>query len=173
MDALASLALAAILQLTHRHREPIDPDRAERLAGEIAKVVREQRPLASLTREQTVLVVAAVAEHESGFDEAIENCEPSKLGHQDHGNSVGLMQLYRGPSWGNYEKMDICGDSLVQFRLGLKRLRASQVCGWTLDKILNEYAVGHCGVRVAAAQEVLDLYGSLAPLLVRHNVVHE
>jgi len=145
---------AAILSLAGA--SGMTEERAGRLAQEVVEVVRDERALfaGSNAIERTALMVVAVAFVESRFDEAVERCEVSKLGHQDYGKSIGLMQLFSGPNWEGLDRDAICASSKTQFRLGLRTLlRSRGQCGKEAPEVwLGAYNSGSCMVTQTASR---------------------
>lgn len=101
-------------------------ERSERytwIALDVLVVSASEPPLPGLSREQTALVLLAVADHESGFAADVDSgdCAATHLGRCDGGRAVGLMQvLHRGPA-----DRAALRDRRAMFRRGLEVLRVS------------------------------------------------
>lgn len=97
-------------------------------------------------KERSAILLAALAEHESGFREEIEMCNWRGIPgmSEDDGKSKGLTQLYKGASRGGYAEDEICGNAELQFRLALRYLTMSMRKCKTMRGMLSNYNRNMC-----------------------------
>jgi hypothetical protein len=162
----ATMVAAAIGLLTKT--APMPSERLERLSAEVVQVVGEQNPIpfADHAAERTALLLVALVKTESDWREEVERCDV--VGHD---GEVGLTQLMRGTQWAGHTRDEVCESSLVQLRLGLRRLRMAYACGPTPLHGLGQYNSGRC-VPTVAAERTWASYSRLVPLAARHNQEH-
>lgn len=169
---LKAIILAAMVDLLHPNvqlrsyfREPLEDaqQRYDSIAADIAAVLSDENevPLfeGPAAREATGLLLATIAWHESGYRKDVDTCKGA-LSRGDHGRSVGLLQVMRGPNYEGHTAKEICSDRRLAIRLGLHVLRrAKETCpgvgpkGW-----VQSYTSGYCGVRSSSAKAVCKAF---------------
>lgn len=164
---IESLIFAAMVELYHpKHqavsylREPLAKAEARyaAVAADIAEIAFEESepPLfeGPAGREATALLLTAIAWHESGFRKDVETCH-GPIAKGDHGRSIGLFQIIRGPNREGHSAKDICADRKLQIRLGLRTLRrAKEHCGGSPLTWLQAYGSGRCHTAHRAARNM-------------------
>jgi hypothetical protein len=108
----------------------------------------------------TALLLATVAQHESGFLESVRRCK--RRG--DQGRSIGLYQLMSGRAWRGHRAADICADDHLQARLALQVLQGARAqcrtCALTF--VLRQYASGDGGKSTPAATRLAAMFALAA-----------
>jgi hypothetical protein len=88
--------------------------RLERVAKDFV-AESQARPLfvGEAATEATALALYAVAAHESGFWEQVQDCSACYIGSQwcDQGKSVSMFQLQGPMAWGGYTREELCTDN--------------------------------------------------------------
>ena len=138
-------------------------NRAERLASQIWDVVTQSPELpfdGDGAREATAAMLLAIAHHESGLREDIEDCSrcDGRDATCDRGKSIGMYQLHQGAAWFGHPRASICADNELATALALKVLLANRRGGHALA-IFNGYASGNMANRGAAAARISRLFG--------------
>lgn len=150
--------VASLIVALHAIAPKVSKERIALISEDMVEVVREAYSSSdmksSMPKDVAVPILAAIAVHESGLLESVENCKISG----DAGKSIGLTQVMKGPSWGGFSKKEICSSRKLQLRLGLKAL---DVC-WekTPDAAaaLRCYASGSAKTYSWAARSELAIY---------------
>lgn len=115
---MTNLAIALLLALQSSLTN-LSQDRLSVISEDMVSVVdREfslQKMKSSISQDQALPILAAVATVESGLRHDIERCKTTG----DGGRSVGLGQVMRGPNWLGFTKKEICGSRYLQLKLAL------------------------------------------------------
>ena len=150
--------VASLIVALHTVAPNVSKDRIAVLSEDMVEVVQgvfdDSQMKSSMTMDVAVPMLAAVALHESGLRESVENCKISG----DAGKSVGLTQLMNGPSWAGFSRKEICNDRKLQFRLGLKALDTCWSKTPNAPAALRCYASGDATKNSWAAKDELALY---------------
>jgi hypothetical protein len=89
-------------------------ERLEQVARDFV-VESQARPLfvGEAAIEATALALYAVAAHESGFWERVQDCSACYIGSQwcDQGKSVSMFQLQGPNAWGGFTREELCSDN--------------------------------------------------------------
>jgi len=147
---------------------PRGPDDASRLTAVADDIwtASESRPAfcGPAAAEATAILLATVADHESGWRAGVQDCSLCVPGGQwcDHGLSAALWQLRRGGMWRtDEERAEICADNAVATRLALSLLRRYRREN-TIEGMLRGYASGWTSQRSKAAADMATLFGRLS-----------
>jgi len=120
---MTNLAIALMLAL-QAALPGVSQDRLRVVSEDMVSVVNNEFSRgtlrSSLTQEDALPMLAAVAVGESALRRDIENCKVAG----DGGKSVGLGQVMRGPNWKGYSRKEICGNRKIQLKLALHVLDA-------------------------------------------------
>lgn len=115
---MTNLAIALMLAL-QATLPGIRQDRLRVVSEDMVSVVNKEfsdkNLRSSISQEEALHMLAAVAVGESALRRDIENCKTSG----DGGKSVGLGQVMRGPNWKGYTRKEICGNRKIQLKLAL------------------------------------------------------
>jgi hypothetical protein len=115
---MTNLAIALMLAL-QATLPGVRQDRLRVVSEDMVSVVNKEfsdkNLRSSISQEEALHMLAAVAVGESALRRDIENCKTSG----DGGKSVGLGQVMRGPNWKGYTRKEICGNRKIQLKLAL------------------------------------------------------
>lgn len=140
---MTNLAIALLLALQSSLTN-VGQDRLRVISEDMVSVVdREfslQKMKSTLSQDQALPILAAVATVESGLRYDIERCKTTG----DSGRSVGLGQVMRGPNWLGFTKKEICESRYLQLKLAL-------------------HVIDECWYRVPRADAALRCYTSGNP----------
>jgi len=92
----------------------------------------------TITQEDALPMLAAVAVGESALRSDIENCKTKG----DGGRSVGLGQVMRGPNWKGHSQREICTNRRLQLMLSLHVLDACWQRSLKADAAFRCYTAG-------------------------------
>lgn len=147
--------LAATLAIAlHAIVPSVSEDRTNAIAEDMVRVVEAEASDKRLDLTDSVAMLAAVAIHESGLRESVENCRNAG----DGGKSIGLGQVMRGPNWEGHTRAEICGSRKLQLQLALHTIGRCNVKGRSKEAIFRCYTSGSAGVDSAAARSEYKLY---------------
>lgn len=150
-----AIALMIALQTTVPH---VSPDRLKVVSQDMVSVVNEEfanKTLkSSISEEEALHMLAAVAVGESALRHDIETCKVSG----DGGKSVGLGQVMRGPNWKGHTRSQICQSRQVQLRLSLHVIDLCWSRNPSADAAFRCYTSGNPAKTSYAARNELDLY---------------
>ena len=149
MDTIA-LAFKAIMTLTAAsHPTEEEAFRYYRIAQEFAEVAHTH-PIG--TEKETVLILTAVAFHESGLSEEVETCEVRG----DGGRSITMFQLQR-PAWGDFVREELCRDN----KLAAERAADLLSRYGSIRRAFNAYASGNPDLESGASRDTFATYSRL------------
>jgi hypothetical protein len=166
---MTNLSIALMLAL-QAALPGIKQDRLRAVSQDMVSVVSEEfssRNLqSSLTEEDALHMLAAVAVGESALRRDIENCKVSG----DGGRSVGLGQVMRGPNWKGYTRKEICGNRKIQFKLALHVIDACWSRTPNTAASFRCYTTGNPDKNSYAARHEYSMYRSVKSSLRRHLI---
>lgn len=149
---LAELTLEAILSLNRPAAAPHERLRA--VAEDIAFVAKlaDGAPFTGPARiEAAALALAAIADHESGFQERVLDClvTGDRLDHHgpSEGRSITIYMLMRPWAWDGHSRAEICSGGPLAPWLSLRVLRTHGARCTMVVSWFYGYASGNCGVR--------------------------
>jgi protein tyrosine phosphatase (PTP) superfamily phosphohydrolase (DUF442 family) len=148
---------ALILALASRHTPVLEADeyRLQAVAQEIWEAAGEvQAFCGTAAREATSLALASIAEHESGWDERVQDCR------RTGGQAISLYQLEQ-PAWAGHRRADICADNELAARLAATALARGKGRA-DVRELFGSYASGGTPPRNRAGDEIASLYASLS-----------
>ncbi|HEY5962159.1 MAG TPA: hypothetical protein VIV60_36635 [Polyangiaceae bacterium] len=155
---LAQIILA--LALAHGHT---DHARLAAVADDIAVVSRTHPVLCGDARvDGTALLLAAVAEHESGWHPGVQDgsrCMPGSIW-CDRGQAISLYQL-RSPAWLTYSRERINADHRLSAELAARVLMRYRKRA-TVRELFVGYATGGRVRQCKAADEIAAIFETLA-----------
>lgn len=165
---LLQFTLGALLSL----HQPAEADRAriEELGAAIASAVEERAIVADWLApeaplpfsgpralEATILALAAIAWHESHFDERVIACRRNG----DHGLSITAFQLMRGHGWGPYTRRELCYSQRLAAIRALDVLIHNGGRARTAAGVFANYS-GNDGRESKASREICELWERLS-----------
>ena len=157
---MTNLATALILALQTMVPN-ISKERLKAVTEDMVSVVDEEFDgkdmKSTLTKHDALAMLAAVATHESGLRESVENCKFAG----DAGKSVGLTQLMQGPNWEGRSRKDICGNRKIQFKLALHVLDRCWQSRPKEGAVFRCYASGDHRIDSWAARDEHAMYKKL------------
>lgn len=141
---MIEILLTAVLSLTYHPTVKSDLDRLKEIASDVRNVVEDEGTLfeGPKAEEATELALWAVMYNESGLRRDVELCKGSHS-RGDHGSSVGLPQLFKGPNWEGHSAEAICSDRNLQITLALHVLQKAKRCG-SVSGMFGGYNAGDC-----------------------------
>lgn len=154
---MSNLAIALMLAL-QTALPGVSQDRLRVVSEDMVSVVNDEFSggslRSSMTKEDALPMLAAVAVGESALRRDIENCKVSG----DGGKSVGLGQVMRGPNWKGYSRKEICESRRIQLKLALHVLDACHERSRTADASFRCYTSGDPGKNSFAARHEYSTY---------------
>ena len=164
-----AIALMTALQMTVTE---VNQDRLKIISQDMISVVEQEFSnntlKSSISKEEALHILAAVAVGESNLRTDIETCKVTG----DGGRSVGLGQVMRGPNWKGMTRKQICNDRQMQLRLSL---HVVDVC-WqktpSANAALRCYTSGNPYKDSYAARHELALYRKISKV-VANNLVEQ
>lgn len=139
----------------------ISKDRLKAVTDDMVTVVDEEfdgkEMKSTLSKHDALAMLAAVAAHESGLRESVENCKFAG----DAGKSVGLTQLMQGPNWEGRSRKEICGNRKMQYKLALHVLDRCWQSKPTTAAVFRCYAAGDHKIDSWAARNEHSMYKKL------------
>ena len=139
----------------------ISQDRLRVVSNDMVSVVEEEFSNSSLkssiTRDEALPMLAAVAVGESALRADIENCKTTG----DGGKSVGLGQVMRGPNWKGFSRKEICGSRRLQLKLSLHVIDMCWLRTPTPDAAFRCYTAGDHTKHSYAARKEYKEYTSV------------
>lgn len=152
------LLTSLILALASRHAPVLEADeyRLQRIATEQWAVAGDvQAFCGDAAREATGLALAAIAEHESGWSEEVEDCR------RRGGNAISLYQLEGPAALDGHRQQDVCADHELSARLAVQVLARGKGRS-DIRELFGSYASGGAHPRCKAGDEMASLWMSLA-----------
>lgn len=157
--------VASLILALHTIAPNVSKDRIAVLSEDMVEVVQgvfdDTQMKSTMKFDVAVSMLAAVALHESGLRESVENCKISG----DAGKSVGLTQIMSGPSWDGFSKKEICSSRKLQLRLGLKALDTCWSKTPNPAASLRCYASGDPKKDSWAARDELSIYKKISEII--------
>jgi hypothetical protein len=147
--------LAAVL---HATVPSVSVDRVNAIAEDMVSVVEaEHTSDKRLDSASSLAMLAAVAIHESGLRESVENCKAAG----DGGKSIGLGQVMRGPNWEGHTRQEICSSRKLQLQLALHTIDRCNTKGRSMESVFRCYTSGNPSFDSAAARSEHKLFLNL------------
>lgn len=157
---MTNLAIA-LMTVLHVVLPNIGQERLKVVTEDMIAVVEEEYGgkdmKSSISKSDALAILAAVAVHESGLQESVENCTRSG----DGGKSVGLGQVMRGQNWEGHTRKEICSDRKLQLKLALHVIDKCWQRTPRADASLRCYTSGDAGVHSHAANSEIKLFNRM------------
>lgn len=154
---MTNLATALMLTL-HIMLPNVSQERLNVVTVDMVTVVEEEFDVksmkSSITKNDALAMLAAVAVHESGLQETVETCKKSG----DGGKSIGLGQVMRGQNWEGHTRKEICSNRKLQLKLALHVIDKCWQRTPRADATLRCYTSGDARVHSRAATSELKLF---------------
>lgn len=164
---MTNLAIALMIALQSTVSN-VSTDRLKVVSQDMVSVVNEEFAnntlKSSISEEEALHMLAAVAVGESSLRKDIESCKITG----DGGRSVGLGQVMRGPNWRGLTRSQICQNRQIQFRLALHVIDLCWLRNSNANATFRCYTSGDPSKASHASKTEFNLYARIKNDVSRH-----